>query len=282
MSKGRLPTFVVIGAMKAGTTALWQRLRRHPEVFMPDVKEIHYFSNPDRLERGLDWYRAHFAGAGDEPAVGEASTNYTKHPRRSGTAARMAEVIPHVRLVYLVRDPVERIRSHYLHLVAGHGERRSLAEVVDADPELLDISRYRMQIDQYLDWFDRSQLLVVTSESLGDRSSDTVGRVCEFLEIGPAPAVPVARSQQHRSADKRVDTDASRRVRSIRGFEALRAITPRPLRRLGARVVKRPASVEGDSTVSDELRARIEDELRDDVAGLRGLVTEPFDGWGIA
>jgi hypothetical protein len=282
-ARGRLPTFLVIGAMKAGTTSLWGSLRMHPQVFMPDTKEMHFFSNPSQWERGLPWYCEQFAAAGDARAVGEASTNYTKHPRRSGTAARAAGVIPDARLVYLVRDPIERIRSHYLHLVHGYDERRPLSRVVLDDPELVDVSRYRMQIDQWLEHFDASQLLVLTSEELRDRPADALARVQAFVGVDVAPSTRgPAMVTANRSEEKRVDTPLTKRARHMPGYDALRRITPRPARRAVSRLLKPDVASVGDATMSDALREELADELRDDVAGLRAYLGADFDGWGIA
>src|SRR5688572_24468381 len=110
-----LPNFFIIGAMKAGTTSLWQYLRRHPEIFMSKLKEPGYFTEELRWDQGIEWYRSLFDDAGSARAVGEASTSYTKWPRFAGIPARMHALVPEARLIYLVRDPGDRIRSHYIH-----------------------------------------------------------------------------------------------------------------------------------------------------------------------
>jgi hypothetical protein len=282
MSDLRLPNFLVIGAMKAGTSSLWQALRAHPQVFMPAVKEFHYFSNPDRQARGIGWYAAHFAGAGDALAVGEASTNYTKYPRRAGTPANVAALIPDAKLIYVVREPISRIRSHYLHVAHGYGERRPLCEAVRADPEYVDISRYRMQIDQYLEHFDRSQLLVITSEALRAERTRTLEEVFGFLGVDVAPATSDVPPDQHVSDQKRVDRSVTKRVRRSRGYEWARRITPAPLKRVARTVAQRPVATAVDASVPDDLRRELVDTLRDDVSGLRPFLGRSFDGWGIA
>src|SRR5436190_12136822 len=100
-----LPHFVVIGAMKAGTTSLWHYLRAHPRVYMPRIKELRYFQKGGALSRGLAWYEAQFAAAEPGQLAGEASPGYTKYPHQTGVPERMAAVIPDARLVYVVRDP---------------------------------------------------------------------------------------------------------------------------------------------------------------------------------
>ncbi|MCU1351753.1 MAG: hypothetical protein JWM05_962 [Acidimicrobiales bacterium] len=276
-----MPTFLVIGAMKAGTTTLWHYLRAHQQVFMPDDKELQFFSDRRRWAQGLDWYRDHFAGAGDALAVGEASTGYTKHPRPAGVAARIAEHLPDVRLVYVVRDPIERIRSHYLHSVHKQRERRPLADAVHHTPAYLAISRYRTQIDQYLAVFPPEQLLVITSESLRTDRITTLEQVFAFIGVDPSVAADLAGQELHRSADKRFDTKVSGAARRLPGYQVAARRLPAPLKRRYTGLTTRSLVDETDTEVSDALRAELVEALRPEVAGLRELLGPDFDGWGI-
>jgi len=144
---GRLPDFLVIGAMKCGTTSLYHYLREHPQVFMPQLKAPEFFAEASNWHRGVDWYRRQFAGAGAEVlAIGEASNVYTKYPRYMDVPARIAGHIPDARLIYVVRDPVERIRSHYRTRVAEGTESTPFDVAVFENPIYLDYSRYAMQV----------------------------------------------------------------------------------------------------------------------------------------
>lgn len=247
---------------------------------MPDRKEIHFFSNPDRFALGEGWYRSHFAAAGAALAIGEASTNYTKYPRRSGTPARIAELIPAARLVYVVRDPIERIRSHYVHLVHGHGERRPLEEVVRDVPELIDLSRYSTQLDQYLPFFDQSQIHLVIAERLRRERAATLAQVFEFLGVDAALAPPPG-GDAHRSDAKRVDTAFASRARARRPYLVVRRAIPRPARRIARRLVTRPVAQVADTRISADLREELVSTLAPEVAGLRRFLGDDFDGWGM-
>ena len=181
---GQLPNFLVIGAMKAGTTSLYHYLRGHPHVFMPSVKELDYFAREPRSNQGIEWYRRQFAPApAGAIAIGEASTLYTKHPRFPGVPERIAAQIPDAMLIYVVRDPIERIRSHYQHQVALGAERAPMAEAIFRDPIYLDTSRYAMQIDRYLEVFSPDQLLVLTSERLRADREVAVREILAFLGL---------------------------------------------------------------------------------------------------
>ena len=108
MGAAMLPNFLVIGAMKSGTTSFAHYLGSHPQVFMTKDKEPAFFNRPDSFDGGLEWYSSLFAGAGGALARGEASTDYAKYPRFRGVPEWIAAAVPEMRLLYLVRHPIER------------------------------------------------------------------------------------------------------------------------------------------------------------------------------
>ena len=107
----RLPTFLVIGAPKAGTTSLHDHLRGHPDVFMPTRKEPDFFFRDAAWREGIASYARLFRRAGSVTAVGETSTSYSRYPHVPDVPERIALVVPDARLIYLVRHPVERMVS---------------------------------------------------------------------------------------------------------------------------------------------------------------------------
>ena len=108
-----LPNLIVIGAAKCGTTSLHAYLDEHPEIAMSREKELHFFVDRKNWGRGIEWYEAQFDASA--PVRGESSPGYSAYPLYEGVAERMARVVPDAKLVYLVRDPVERVVSHYTH-----------------------------------------------------------------------------------------------------------------------------------------------------------------------
>jgi hypothetical protein len=277
-----LPNFLVIGAQKAGTTSLFRYLGEHPDVFVPAVKEPHFFDGHVAWRRGLAWYESLFDGAGDALAVGEASTSYTMHPAVAGVPERVAGVLPEARLVYVVRHPVERMRSSWVHAVSRGVERRPVGEALLADRRYLDMSRYAHQLEQYLAWFPPSQLLVVTAEDLRDRRAETLRRVLEFLGVQAGREPPNLGTEFHPSRDKVAPRPLLRRLGlgpAVAGPAAARL--PGPLRAGVRRVALRPLAP-GEGLLDDEVRARLTDLVRDDVERLRAHLGPGFDGWGIA
>jgi hypothetical protein len=205
-----LPDFLVIGAQKSGTTALYAYLRWHPAITGPPWKEVSFFDRHYR--RGARWYRGHFPSRprtwlssrrnGARTIVGEASPSYLFHPLGP---QRVRETVPDARLIALLRDPVDRAYSHYQHEVALGREPLAFEEALDREQErtrgeeermlrdpayfshawwnhtYLARGRYAEQLERWLAVFPREQLLVLPSEELSERTRETYARVLDFL-----------------------------------------------------------------------------------------------------
>lgn len=183
----RYPNLLIIGAMKASTTLLYSLLQQHPAIWFPAVKEPRYFSRQEaEIEAGWQDYRALFAGCPESARYcGEASTTYTRAPHGGPVARRIRERLGAPKLIYILRDPVERTISHYRHSYLGGFYRQGMpiAEALDRDPILLDTSRYEAQLRQYLNVFDESELLILIAEKLHRQAPQELARVEAFLGI---------------------------------------------------------------------------------------------------
>jgi hypothetical protein len=278
-----LPTFLVIGAMKAGTTSLYEYLRSHPQVFMSDTKELKFFlaSEPEGTwELGLDWYERQFDAADGATAVGEASVGYSMYPHAGGVPQRIAEVLPDVRLLYLVRHPIERMRSQYLMRVWNGRERMPIERALLTQPFYVDLSRYAMQLDQFRECFPAERMLVLRSEDLKRDRAGEMARVFRFLDVQPDVAPVTDVGELNVGEGLRRHTALGRGVRRIPGYSAMAALMPQSVRRAKYKVMTR--RVKADLQISDRTRSALEDRLRDDVPRLRAYLGEDFDGWGIA
>ncbi len=286
-TRSNMPDFLVIGAMKGGTTSLYHYLNAHPQVYMTKVKEVDFFTTELNWNKGFDWYTKQFAGAPPEAKKGEASTSYTKFPRYSGVAPRIAEHLPEARLIYVVRDPMERIRSHYQHNVAIGEEPRSIEKAVAENPVYIDYSRYAMQLDQYLEHYDRERVLLITSEDLRNKREETFKLVLDFLEVDPHAEVPALEREYYKTEERPAYgpvVGAARRTlkrlfpKSV-GLWRGRFVPASVKRRIGKPVTEQQHIT--SSRIPDETRERIARELHDDVARLRSFLGEGFSGWGI-
>jgi Sulfotransferase domain len=206
---GRLPDYLIIGAQKSGTSSLFRYLGESRHVDLPSEKEIHFFDNG--FEKGIDWYRAHFpatSGGGKRRMTGEASPYYVFHPL---AAQRIRETIPDVRLLLLLRNPVERAVSHYYHEVGNGFEELPLAAALDREEERLAgeaerlvaepgyssfnhrhfsyqaRGRYADQLERWRSVFPEDQLLVLNSDDLFGRPVQEMQRVYDFLGLPDKP-----------------------------------------------------------------------------------------------
>jgi len=261
-----LPTFVVIGAMKAGTVSLRHYLDEHPDVFLGrggKFGEPNFFIAEDNWSRGRGWYESLFDGAGRAAAIGECSPSYTMAPAFRGVPERMAQVVPDARLVYVVRDPIARMQSMYMHQVSAGRERRR-AEVALLDDRYLEPSLYGFQLAAFLDHFDRSQVLVIASEVLRDRPREALSAVFDHLAVDPAAADLDKRHHDHRSMDKPVP-----RLHDLTWLPRRQVkLHPRwrPDQRTGlARLLTTRRARAGESAIPRELRDRLAERLAADL-----------------
>jgi len=274
-----LPNFLVIGAAKSGTTSLAHYLRAHPQAYMPRF-EPHYFTAERCWKLGQAWYESQFKEAGSAVAVGEKSASYSRYPLYQGVPDRIATLVPGIRIVYLVRHPLHRMRSEYLHRLLNGKESRSLDEAVRADPSYLDTSRYALQIDRYLEHFPREQLLVLTAEQLRHARRASLDRVQAFLGLDRGWQPPELGREYNRTAHKQARQPIPSPLKRLLDASLHVGVSPRAVERLSYRSV----ATKVDQTrivFSDQARTRLEDELRDDVRRLRSHLDPEFDGWGI-
>jgi hypothetical protein len=275
--------------MKAGTTSLYHYLQGHPQVFVPQYKAPEFFVAESNWNRGSDWYRRQFAGAGPENiAVGEASNVYAKYPQYTGVPARIAQLIPNVRLVYVIRDPIARIRSHYQHRFSEGAETLPFEEAVFKFPPYLNCSRYALQIEQYLEYFPRDQLLVITTEDLRDCRVATIKAVYDFLGVDHTLIPAELNREYYRTKDRaarslvplRLRKGLKKYVPASKRFKEFETNVFLTLTQLGW-----PQRNGHDSSKSfvipDHVHERLVEQLRDDVRRLRSYLPSGFAGWGI-
>ena len=248
------PAFLIIGAQRSGTTSLFRYLSQHPQVVPPLVKEVQFYSTSAFL-KGQDWYRTNFPAARDLQARAaehgiahtfEATPYYLFHPL---AARRVAATLPDVKLIALLRNPVDRAYSHYLHSVQRGIEPLTFEDALAAEPARLageeakmrsdehyDSDAYRsfsyfargVYVDQLAEWarcFPQERLLVLESEAMYHDPSATYGRVVDWL--GLSTWEPPAFDVHERSNTVRDPLAAPTRARLEREFapynERLRA-----------------------------------------------------------
>jgi len=277
-----LPNLLVVGAMKSGTTSLHHYLSLHPEIFMSEDKEPTFFTVEKNWNRGVSWYSSLFPA--DMPVRGESSPDYTKYPAISGVPARIHSVVPDTRLIYLVRDPIERIVSHYIDAYSfGRVHKPIDRELVNfEDHHFVNCSRYYMQLEQYFEYFDSDRMLVITSEELLEEREATLRRIFEFLGVAASFTAPEFAEVHYTAQEKRRSTrlgyvlvSTGERVRrsSLRPYLSPRLMAPiRALNARTGRPIRRPP-------LDPSLRRELVDFLRPDVERLRTFTNSPFSDW---
>jgi len=276
-----LPNFAVIGAGKAGTSSLYQWLRQHPDVFMPAaIKETRFFcydaADPEHVAasdtrfpiRTLEDYEALFAGAGDAKAIGEATPLYldtVDAPRR------IAALVPHMRLIASLRDPVSRVWSH-----AQMDVRQGLATDLEAEALHLadsDEHEYAPKFRRWLSHFPREQLHVFRYDDLAADPAAIVRGIFRFLDVADfEPDVGVRHNPggvpRSRFAQRLIEAPALRR---------LRPIAPPAVFDLVARM--RAMNAKPPSPMSHALRRRLDERYHEDIVATQELLGLDLSMW---
>lgn len=176
-----LPDFLIIGAMKCGTTTLQAQLAAQPGIFMTEPKEPNFFSDDAIYARSLDWYERLFVNAASGDLKGEASTHYTKLPIYPDSLPRLAAVLERPKLIYLIRNPIVRAVSHYIHEWTQGIMPGDIEAAFDLHPELVDYGRYGMQITPYAETFGVENIFLSSLEVMNRDPQDLLDRVGAFL-----------------------------------------------------------------------------------------------------
>ncbi|MBV9412897.1 MAG: sulfotransferase [Acidimicrobiia bacterium] len=277
-----LPTFLCIGAQKGGTTSLHAYLSAHPSVFVAVQKELNFFCDREYAQ-GVGWYESHFEDAPGGIPRGEVSPLYTSFPSNEGVPERAARHVPEARLIYLVRDPIARITSHYRHQVSLRKEHRPLDEAV-FDDWWLYIARscYAMQIEQWMEHFERASLLIVTSEHLRSDPASALATICRHIGADvPAEAAVAARELNQRDA-LRQERPLVQRLRASPLQRVVRSTLPAAARQRLWQVGSRPLEPEVQgASMSTDVRLQVVEQLTPDLEKLRTYVGEDFHCWGL-
>ena len=294
-----LPSVVIIGAMKSGTTSLHHYLNLHHEICMSRQKELNFFNKDKNWNKGVEWYRANFVG--QEKIYGESSPNYTDYPREKNVPQRMFSVIPAAKLIYVVRNPVERIVSHYIHLSAIGKEHRSIDRALsDFDSNLyVTRSKYYFQLSQFLEFYSPSNILVISSEELSNCPQKTMKNVFQFLEVDAEFKFDVTKNmgnvlifggailnsdfkfntKLHSSANKRrlkIPADGQ----LAKTLNTMTQVLPIEIREHAKKIVYLPFTEKIKKPKLDkDLRNRLWDYLSEDIDRLKEFTGRSFPEW---
>lgn len=276
MLAGNRVDFIIVGAQKSGTTSLAAQLAQHPEICFSRVKEPAFFNRTVDWRAGVTEYHRLFEPA-DGQICGEASTMYTFFPEWRDTHQRIYEYNPGMKVIYVMRHPVDRIVSHYSFRAVRGRERRPPAEAVLHDCTYTDRSRYGTQIEPYFEVFGAKNVLLLIFEEYISDPLQTLERVGRFLAVSTSGFEGVDLTARGRTAGRGVLGDGARAARqSVLGRLVSRLVPPavRPLVR--ARLSRRlDQNIEFPAPVKEQLWQGLEDE----VSRIEALLGRRVDVW---
>lgn len=289
-----LPNFIVIGAARGGTTALYWYLAEHPQVFMSPRKETNFFAygldDEGKLlygdpvfhrfrVRSLSHYERVFADAGDARAIGEASPIYLECPQ---AAARIREHLPAAKIICSLRNPVDRAYSDYVWYVRTRGRRFDPEHDLTAtsvwarpDSHWMRISRYYNALSRYFDAFPRNQIHVILFDDLKRDPRRCIREIYQYLDIDPTfvPDLETPHNIGGLPANMMLERLFTRRA--IRA--ALRPLIPKRVadrfRRVRTRNLRRAPALPAD------LRSELVAHFRDDIAKTADLIGRNLQHW---
>lgn len=248
------PDFIIIGAMKCGTSTLQAQLAAQDGVFMTTPKEPNFFSNDEIFRQGPGWYEALFDAAQSGDIKGEASTHYTKLPTYPETLARMKPLLPNLRLVYMIRNPLQRAVSHYIHEWSEARMTADLLAAFETRPELISYGSYGMQIAPYVEAYGIDNIHLTSLEQIKADPEGEFTRIARFLGLGPIAAwnhdlapqnVSAARARSIPFQDFLINNPAARALRH--------ALVPKSVRIW----IRKSRTMQDRPTLPDDLQEKL-------------------------
>jgi len=188
IQKKELPDFIIVGTMKSGTTTLQHYLLNHDDISMPK-KELHFFNRDSNFEKGLEYYRQLFLEDCEDELkiIGEKTPTYSYLP---SVPKRIYDTTPNAKLIWILRNPIDRAYSNYLHALSGSVEWMSFENAIKKEPKRIEKNIfkgyrergiYHQQIERFLKYFPNNQMYYLLFEDLIKNPKTEVNRLLDFL-----------------------------------------------------------------------------------------------------
>lgn len=278
-----LPNLIIIGGLKCGTTSIHHYLGLHPLIQMSKPKELNFFVEELNWDLGLDWYASRFDSRFE--VRGESSPHYTNLPRFEGVAERIRAHCPDARLIYMVRDPIKRILSHWVHATgAGYETRELVPTLSEPDSSYVHRSMYWMQLQPYLELFERSQIEVITQEELQTEREETMRKAFRFAGVDERFTSEQFDREWEKSSAKQGDKyqfmEKLIKLPGFRSFDRNFDRLPESLRWVVEKVVHDPEKPPAPKPkLPDGLFETARGRFGSDVAALQEFAGRKFQGW---
>ncbi len=268
----RLPDFLIIGAMKSGTTGLFFDICSHPGVYLPDNKEPHALCSDAVLtDEGKREYTKLYQAATADQLVGDASTGYSKLPDRPGVVERALAVLPSdFRAIYIVRDPIERIISQHYHEYSRGMVGSDINAVVREHSRYVNFSRYAWQLEPWVRAIGRERIHVVRFEDYKANRAEVVAQACQFLGLNADALPPIDEREVFNAGDgKPVPGGFWKRVRENSIYKSVFRPLVSTRARLHLRKYFMKSAPERPAAPSEETKSWLSAQLIEDSNRLR-------------
>lgn len=269
-----LPNFLIVGAQKAASSWLKVCLQEHPDVYIYEQGEIHFFN--DHFEKGVAWYESHFDDWSGQKAVGEKSPIYLSHP---DTPGRIKEVLGDVKLIVSLRHPVNRAYSEYWHIlesgrIPANVEFRTFYQQRD---QLHNRGNYIVHLKRYFEHFPRENILVLIFEEMKQHPQEAIAECLTFLNVDPQFTPDKLRSKVNKSKDVSV---LQRQLRNIRlGMKSLPPNLQRPLINIGRSIFSFLPKQRNYVSLSEDTRQELLNDFLPGIKQLESLLGRELSIW---
>ena len=278
------PNLFVIGAMKSGSTTLHDYLAEHQEIFMSPEKEPGFFVPELWKKKGKNEYNQLFADATDEKYRGESSTHYTKLPTYQGVAERIYRYNPEVKILYIVRHPVKRTISHFLHNRRDlylHAENRSILKAIEQDEIYTAYSNYAMQVRPYYEIFGKENVQVVLFEEMIASPETVLKEIFQWLGVNYS--FPDANRKKSNAAPAVAPTVRGfgllNQLRYSSWWNRLSPLFPRGIKNLGNTMAEKEEDVTVSVNDADEVHRKLRSLYQVYIRDLEELTGKSFVAW---
>jgi glycosyltransferase involved in cell wall biosynthesis len=291
-----LPNFLVIGSSKCGTASLQAYISKHPEIYLPIEKELHFFQEDDASwgtwRRGREWYSSKFTGTSAYLARGECSPGYSHEDQAATAAKKIFSMLPRVKIVYMIRKPLDRIRSHYVEEVEnGHlPSTITLNDIISSGPSghsvashffrvIVQSTLYARQLGRYLHYFPQSNIHLIVFEELVVNPVVELRKLFQFLGVYENFIPPNLNKIYNSGMDKRITVyNPTAALKMFPFYDKISRVASKRLRRQYRMTINEPTDT-GSTEISPENIGLLDELFRDDISQLSKSLGRDFSDW---
>lgn len=261
----KLPSFLCIGAQRAGTTWLHNCLTEHPELFLPKKKEVHFFDT--HYEEGLEWYAKHFKEANNE-MIGEITPNYYHAPN---ALQHIKNDLPDVKLIYVLREPVSRAFSQYQLYKQGPFEGKTFKQVIENEKSVIEYSLQGKHLETLLSLFNKDNVLILFYDDISNSPKMVLQQVFQFLNVDPTFKPSFLNKRVNRVVLPRTQLFLKR----LRLTWLIELVKESPF----AESIKTYLHREPKSELTPEIKIDLQDKFLNDIKLIEKQLDVQLDGW---